>query len=109
MIMNESHSTVKSQCPSAIRNGKRIFGVSDGTTQDRVDVDTELCVIGKPLKFPIQYFQALVGNFIGVDIIDADLQIIEASSIQTPDVFDAEEIPIRQQTGEHVVVTDAPY
>src|SRR5215470_3194764 len=65
-------------------------------------------MLRQPLQFLVEYLQALLGNIIRLNIVDADLQVIETCAVQLPYALRREQIAIGDQGGNHAVMPDAP-
>ena len=60
-------------------------GLSDAVADDGVDVHVEVRVLRQPLELLVQNLQALHGHVVGQDVVDADLQPVEACAVQPLD------------------------
>src|SRR5213080_2635212 len=105
--MDYADSAVEAELHRATGDLQRILSIADRTAQHGVDIDIKFCMHPKPLKFLIQHLQALFRDFIGIDVVDADLQVVETGAVQPPDAFNTQEISIRQQTCKHSTLADA--
>ena len=58
----------------------------------------KVCVLGKVAQLLIEYAQALARDFVRIDVVDADLKILEARVIQSLNPIRGELITVRDQS-----------
>ena len=84
----------------------RVFGILDAAAHDGVDVDVEVRVLREPLQLRIEQPQALLRHFVRLDVVDADLQIVEPRVVQRLDSLRGEQVAVGDQSGDHAVRPD---
>src|SRR5262245_1333161 len=62
---------------------------------------------GEELQFFIEYFQALLRDIVGLDVIDADLQVIQAGLIESFDAVNRQQISVGDQRRQDAVASNA--
>lgn len=80
-VVNDTQRACKTKLDRAMGNGQCVFGIFDSATDHRIDVHGEFRVIGKILQFLIEHFQTLHRNLVRLNVIDADLQMLEAGLV----------------------------
>ena len=76
--MDDSKRARKTKLKRSIGNRHGILGILDASANDGIDIDREFGELGEVLEFLIQHLQTLHGNVIGLNVIDADLQVLES-------------------------------
>src|SRR4030088_1894062 len=64
-------------------------------------------VLGQELEFSVQNFQTFLGNAVGIDVVDGNLQPLEAGSVESLNAVRNQQIAVGDQAGDHAVVADA--
>ena len=77
-VVNDVRPWSRSRARSPVCYGDRIFRIANAAADNRIDVYEELSVIGQILQLLIQHFETLQRHVIRLDIVDADLQVIQA-------------------------------
>jgi len=68
-----------------------------GRAHHRIDVYLEGSMLGQPFELPVEYLQAFLGYIVGLDIVDADLEMIKPSPIQPLDSLRREQVAVGDQ------------
>ncbi len=97
----------KPSSPGAPVDGARIFRVLDAAADDRVDVDVEVGVLGEPLQLRVEQPQALLRHFVRLDVVDADLQVVEPGVVERGDALGREQVAVGDEPGDHAARADA--
>src|ERR1700736_2402012 len=63
-------------------------------------------VLGQQLEFLVQNFQTFLGNVVGIDVVDRNLQPLEAGSVQSLNAVRNQQIAVGDKAGDHAVVAD---
>ena len=58
-------------------------------------------VLREVAKFLIEHAQTLAGDFVRLNVVDADLEIFEAGFVQSFDTLGSEVVTIRDQSRDH--------
>ena len=107
MVVNNAHRACESKSDSTLRDGDRIFGIANTATDDRIDIDRELRVRREKLEFLVEHLEALHRHVIGLDVVYADLQVVQSGIVEISDFLRCQQVPIRDDPGNHAVVPDA--
>ena len=91
----------KPERPRALVDRPRVFGVLDAAAEHRVDVDVEVGVVAQVLQLLVEHPQALLRDFVGLDVVDADLQEVEAGAVQLLDPLRHQEVAVGDEAGHH--------
>src|SRR6202022_3862158 len=91
----------------ALANGERVLRMRNPATDPRVDVYMKNGVLGQQLEFIVQNFQTFLGNVVGIDVVDGNLQPLEAGSVQSLNAVRNQQIAVGDQAGDNTVVADA--
>ena len=82
-------------------------GLANAAANDGVHRDVEHRVAREPLELSLQELEALLGDVVGYDVVDADLKMVEAGSVQPGDTIAAEQIAVGNHRGDHPVRPNA--
>ena len=74
---------------------------------DGIDVDVKFGVLGEELQFLVENLEALFRRVVGLNVVDADLEVLEARFVELPNARRGEKVPVRNQTRNHAVAADA--
>jgi len=88
-------------------DGQSVLRIANAASEDRIDVHLKFGVLGQEFELLIQNSQALLRNIVGLDIVDADLQIFEPGAIQALDAVGNEQIPIGDHPGDDSILPDS--
>ena len=91
-----------------MRDGQGVFRLLDAAADDRIDIDMKVGVLCQVAQLLVEHPQALPGNFIRLNVVDADLQRIKSRFIQPLDAVRREVIAVRDQTSDHALGADVP-
>ncbi len=64
-------------------------------------------MFGQPLQPLVENLQALLGDVVGLNVVHADLHVIDARSVQPLNALDVEQVSIRYQDGNDAMVANA--
>ena len=81
--------------------------MGDAAAQDGIDVDVKIGVLGEKLQLLVENLEAFLGDVVGLDVVDADLEKLEAGTVETLDAVGGEEIAVGDDSGDDAVVADA--
>ena len=95
-----------SRARRAIVSASTGFRMPPPTTE--LTVTSNVPIFGKPLELLVQKLQALLRDIVRQDVVDADLQVIESGAIEALDAIAAEQISIRDQSGDDTVRANPP-
>src|SRR6185437_2419204 len=75
--------------------------------QHGIDVDVEIRVFSQQFQFLVQHFQAFLGDFVRLRVVDADLQKFEAGGVEARDAIRDQQISVRDHSRDHSVMANA--
>src|ERR1700728_1564610 len=78
-VVNDSDGRAETQFHGALSDRERVLWIRNGSAYNRIDVHMKVRVFGKPLQLLVQNFQALLRDFIRIDVVDGNLQPFEPS------------------------------
>ena len=92
----------------SLSDGYCVFRILDPTADNGIDVDGKFGVFCELLEFLVEHFETLLRNIVGLDVIDADLEVLEARVIECVDLFGRQQIPVRDHARDHSMTANAP-
>src|SRR6201987_2609398 len=104
--MNDAHRGGESQVDRAMRHSQSIFRTAHPAAQHGIDVDVKISVFGQQGEFLVEHLQAFLRDIVRHHVVDADLQILEAGTIQPFDAIGYQQISVRNQPGNDSVLAD---
>src|SRR5215472_5777527 len=106
-VMDDAHGRGKAKFDRALADGNGVPLILDSGADHGVDVDVKLGVLAQPLQLLVQYFEGFHGDFVGLDVIDGDLQVVQAGVIKLLDALRGEQIAVGDQPGDDAMRADA--
>ena len=106
-VVNDANRRGKSQFDGATRDGEGVLGMMDVTAQHGIDVDVKIGVFGEQLQLLVEDFQAFLRDFVGLRVVDADLQEFEAGGVEARDAIRDQQIPVGDHSRNHSVMANA--
>jgi len=64
-------------------------------------------VVGQHLELFVEDFEALFGDFVGDQVVDTDLHVVEAGRVKSFNPFNIEEVAVGDHAGDGAGVTHA--
>ncbi len=107
VVVNEADGGDEVELLGARGDGDGVFGMSGAGADDGVDVDLEFGVLGEETEFLVEDLEAFLGDFVGLDVVDGNLELIEAGGVEAADAIGGEEIAVGDQDGDAAVMADA--
>src|SRR5271154_232903 len=104
--MNDADGAGEPEGHGAMRNFESVFGIFYAAAENGIDVHLKDGVLGKIFEFRVEHLQTFFGNFVGLPVVDADLQMLEAGLIQALDAIGHEIISISDEAGDHAALAD---
>ena len=89
MVVNDSHRTCETKSTARFVTVIGVFRIANAAADDGIDVDGKLCVFRQKFEFLVQNLQTLHRNIVGLDVVDADLQVFQAGFVQRRDFLAA--------------------
>src|SRR6266436_3379467 len=99
--MNDSDSARQPQFYSSGSYGYRVPRISDAGAENGVDVDMKFRVLRQHDQAAIQGLEALQRHFVGLDVVDADLQVIESCGVESADALRVQQEAVGDDAGHH--------
>lgn len=105
-VVNDPEGAGESQLHGAVRDRLRIFRIANTSADDRVDIDGELSAVREVLEFLIEDLQTFQRHIVGLNVVDADLQMLESGFVQRDNFLGREQVSIRDHPRDHSVAAD---
>jgi hypothetical protein len=77
-VVNDSDGRAEAQFQRALADGERVLRMAHSAADHGIDVHVKLGVFGQQLQFPVEHLQALLGNLVGIHVVDRNLQPLQA-------------------------------
>src|SRR5256714_15667639 len=90
----------------AARDCERVFRVTDAAADDRVDVDVEVRVLGDVYELAVEVLEALLGDLVGIDVVNRNLEVLKSGVVQSSDAFGSDVIAVGDESSDHAA---SPY
>src|ERR1035441_6958711 len=81
-IVNDADGGGESQFQRPPADHQGILGGVNAAADHRVDVDVKIGVFRQQEQFAVEHLQALLGNGVRHDVVDGDLQMLQAGAIE---------------------------
>ena len=107
-VVQNPDRAVEAKLASARRDLVSVVGLLNIAAENGIDGHIKMGIFGEPLQFTVEDFQALFGNFVRLNIIDTDLQVIQSGFVQILNAVRREQITVRNQSGNRPVAANAP-
>src|SRR5207244_12186595 len=105
-VMNDADRRGKPERGGTPRNDERVARTAHATAHDHVNRDVEFRALREVLELLIQHLQTLLRDLVQQNVIDADLQMVEACTIQPCDAIPTQKIPVRNERRDHAALPD---
>src|SRR6185437_12353145 len=102
-VVNNADRRGEAEFHGTPAHGQRVFGIADAAAHHGIDVHMKIGVLRQQLQFLVQHLQAFLGNFVGQDVIDGDLQVLQPGAVQPLNAFRGEQIAVGDQAGDYAV------
>ena len=86
-VVDDADRGGEAELRGAVVDRARVFRVLDAAADHRVDVDVEVGVFGQPLQLLVEQPQALLRDFVRLDVVDADLEVVEPGLVERLDAL----------------------
>ena len=105
-VVDDADRRREAQLARATVDRPRVLGILDAAAEHRVDVDVERGVFRHPLQLLVEQPQALLRDFVRLDVVDADLQEVEAGVVQRDDALRRHQVAVGDQPRHHALLAD---
>ena len=99
-VMDDADGGFEAELQGALADDEGVVGVLEAAADDGVDVDVELGVLCEHLEFLVEDLEGLFRHFIGVDVVDGDLHVVEAGAVEALNALGVEQIAIGDHAGD---------
>ena len=82
-------------------------GVVNATSHHGIDVHVEFGVFGQKQQLPVEHLEAFLRNLVGQDVVDGDLQVVQAGAVEPLDAFGGQQVAVGDHAGHHAAPADA--
>ena len=96
-VVDDADRGGEAQFEGPERHGVGVAGVGNARADHGVDVHVEVGVLGKHRKLHVEHPEALHRGLVGLDVVDADLQVFQSGVVEAPDALGTEQISVRDQ------------
>ena len=107
-VVQDSDRARQAQRQGPARDRQRVFRVAHRTAQHRVDVDVKLGVLGQHFELLVQDLETFLRDFIRHDVVDRDLQVVQAGAVEPRDALGRQQVTVGDQTGDDAAPANAP-
>src|SRR5882672_1408685 len=101
--MDETHCACEAKIQRAAGYDQRVFRCTNCAAHYGIDVHTKFSVLGKQAKLFVYYFKTLLRHIIRLYVVDADLKLIESSTVQTLNALGRQSVAVGNQRRQHSV------
>ncbi len=108
-VVDNADGGGEAQFHGPLTDNQRVFRVANPAAQDRVDVDVKIGVFSEKLQLFVENFEAFFRDLVGHDVIDTDLEVIQASIVKPLDAVRRQKITVRDEARQDSVLTDSDY
>src|SRR5262249_23496300 len=105
-IVDDSDGGREAELEGALADDERVLRVLDAAADHGVDVDVELRVFGEQLELLVEHLQTLLRDLVGQDVVDGDLEVIEAGAIEALDALGGQQVPVGDHARDHSAAAD---
>src|SRR5207244_1856979 len=84
-----------------------VLWIPDSTAYDGINIDYERGKLGEILQLLIQNLETLQRNVVRLDVVDADLKMIQAGLIQRDYLLGGQQIAVGNHSRDHSVAADS--
>ena len=89
-VVDDAQGAGETQGDRPARHLQGVLGEADAGTDDRVDVDREIGVLGQHHQLSVQHLEAFLGDIVRVDVVDAYLQVLQPGLVEPFDALGAQ-------------------
>ena len=76
-VVDDADGRGEPELERALADDQRVVGLLDAAADHGVDVDVEVGVLGEQLQLLVEHLEALLGDLVGLDVVDRDLHVVE--------------------------------
>ena len=106
-VVNEAHRSRQPKFHRPTGHRQRVVRIAERATEHGVHVHAEGRMTRQHRQFLVENLEALLGGLVRHDVVDADLQVVEARVVQAFDPPLAQQVAVRDEPREHPVRSDA--
>src|SRR6185312_1065708 len=106
--MNDADGGAETQAQGALADGERVLRIFYPAAHHRVDVHVEVGMLGQKFELFVQHFQTFFRDLVRGNVVDRNLQPFETGAVEAMDAFRHQQITIRDQSGDHAALANAP-
>src|SRR5262245_36556731 len=102
MIVNDSDRALETEFLRSARDGQRILRLAYRASQHRIDSDVELRELRQKAKFLIENLEAFLRDVVRIDVVNADLKVIESGAVQSLYALGGQQVAVGDQRRDDV-------
>src|SRR5579862_2712707 len=107
-VVNDADGGGEAELDGAASDDQRVLRVVDAAADNRIDIDVKLGVLGQQLQLLVEHLQRLLRDLVGHDVVDGDLQVVEAGVVEALDAIGGEQIAVSDHAGNHALPANVP-
>ncbi len=96
-VVNNSNRRTESQLQSALADSERILRMANPAAHHGIDVHVKFGMLGQQLQLTVEHLQAFLRNFVGIDVINRNLQPLQPRAVQPLDALRNQQVSVRDQ------------
>ena len=102
-VVDDADGGGEAEFDGAMGDGERVLGMVDAAAEHGIDIDVKFGVLGKELELLVEHFEAFLRDFVGLGVVDADLQVFKAGAIEALDAVGHQQIAVGDHAGDDAV------
>lgn len=106
-VVNDADGGGEAEGEGALSDDEGVVGILDAAADDGVDVDVEVGVFGEQLKLLVENLERLLADFVGGDVVDGNLHMLESGAVEALDALGSEQISVGDHAGDDAVAAHA--
>src|SRR5579883_3390610 len=105
-VVNDPDRGGEPEFDRALAHHQGVPRVLDTAPHHGVDVHVKIRMLGQNHELLVERFEALFRDLVRHDVVDADLQVLEAGSVEAADAVDRQQIAVGDHAGDHAAFAD---
>src|SRR4029077_18731277 len=106
-VVDDADGRAETEFDGALADGEGILRIRDAAPYYRVDVHVKLGMFGEQLQLLVENLQAFFRNFVGIYVVDGDLQPFESGAVEALNALGDQQIAVGDECGDHAIAPDA--
>ncbi len=106
-VVNDTDGRSESEFEGTLADGERVLRMMNAAADYGIYVYVKIRMLGEQLQFLVENFQTLLRNFVGIHVVDGNLQPFESGTVEALDSFRDEQVAVGDEAGNHAVRANA--